>query len=79
MDVEQAIRGRRTHKRFGPEPVPRAVLEELRGDRANPPQFEAPGNIVFMPVDRMTGEAPTPSSQSVVDEAFISGTQPIRR
>lgn len=52
---------------------------ELYGDRSNPPQFEAPGNIVFMPVDRMTGEAPTASSQSVVDEAFISGTQPIRR
>ena len=51
---------------------------DLYGDRSNPPQFEAPGNIVFMPVDRMTGEAPTASSQSVVDEAFISGTQPIR-
>jgi len=29
VDVERAIRERRTHKRFGREPVPRAVLEEL--------------------------------------------------
>ena len=25
---------------------------ELRGDRENPPTFEPPGNIVFLPVDR---------------------------
>jgi nitroreductase len=29
MDVEAAIRTRRTHKAFGPEPVPRETLEEL--------------------------------------------------
>lgn len=29
MDVEQAIRERRTHKAFAPEPVPRAQIEEL--------------------------------------------------
>lgn len=29
MDVEQAIRTRRTHKAYAPEPVDRAVLEEL--------------------------------------------------
>jgi len=29
VDVESGIRGRRTHKRFGPEPVSRAVVEEL--------------------------------------------------
>jgi nitroreductase len=29
MNVDEAIRGRRTHKQFRPEPVPRAVLEEL--------------------------------------------------
>jgi nitroreductase len=31
MDVETAIRTRRTHKAFGPEPVPRQLLEELLG------------------------------------------------
>ena len=29
MDVEQAIRTRRTHKAYAPEPVDRAVLEEI--------------------------------------------------
>ncbi len=29
MDVETAIRTRRTHKAFGPEPLPRERLEEL--------------------------------------------------
>lgn len=29
VDVETAIRTRRTHKAFGPEPVPRGELEEL--------------------------------------------------
>ena len=29
MDVETAIRTRRTHKAFGPEPLPREELEEL--------------------------------------------------
>jgi nitroreductase len=29
VELEQAIRGRRTHKAYGPDPVDRAVLEEL--------------------------------------------------
>jgi nitroreductase len=29
VDVETAIRSRRTHKAFAPEPIPRDVLEEL--------------------------------------------------
>lgn len=29
MDVVEAVTGRRTHKSFGPEPVPRETLEEL--------------------------------------------------
>ena len=29
MDIEEAIRTRRTHKVFGPEPVERATLDEL--------------------------------------------------
>jgi nitroreductase len=29
MDLEEAIRGRRTHKAFRPEPVPRPLLDEL--------------------------------------------------
>lgn len=29
MELEEAIRGRRTHKAFRPEPVPRRLLDEL--------------------------------------------------
>ena len=29
MELEEAIRTRRTHKAYGPEPVPREVLDEL--------------------------------------------------
>lgn len=29
MEVEEAVRSRRTHKAYGPEPVDRATLEEL--------------------------------------------------
>jgi penicillin-binding protein 1A len=52
---------------------------ELYGDRENPPKFEPPGNIVFMPVDRNTGEPASAESASVQNEAFISGTQPIKQ
>jgi penicillin-binding protein 1A len=52
---------------------------DLYGDREKPPAFESPGNIVFMTVDRNTGEPATGDSASVVNEAFISGTQPIKQ
>jgi penicillin-binding protein 1A len=55
------------------------VYIELYGDRENPPKFESPGNIVFMPVDRNTGEPASSSSEAIVNEAFISGTQPIKQ
>jgi penicillin-binding protein 1A len=55
------------------------VYIELYGNRENPPTFESPGNIVFMPVDRLTGEPASATSESVVNEAFISGTQPIKQ
>lgn len=40
------------------------VYIDTYGDRANPPEFEAPGNIVYVTLD------------SGVTEAFINGTQP---
>lgn len=55
------------------------VYIELYGDRENPPKFESPGNIVFMPIDRMTGEPAEPGDPAMVNEAFISGTQPIKQ
>jgi penicillin-binding protein 1A len=52
---------------------------ELSGNRENPPKFEPPGNIVFMPVDRYNGEPVSMTTEAVVNEAFISGTQPIKQ
>lgn len=40
------------------------IYIDTYGDRANPPEFEAPGNIVYVTLD------------SGVTEAFINGTQP---
>jgi penicillin-binding protein 1A len=37
---------------------------DTRADRKNPPEFEAPGNIVFVRLD------------NGINEAFINGTQP---
>lgn len=47
----------------------------LRADRENPPTFEPPGNIIFMPVNSDTGEA-VDDEDAGISEAFISGTQP---
>ena len=55
-----------------------SVYIDLYGDRENPPKFEPPGNIIFMPVDRNTGE-PGGEGAVLVNEAFISGTQPIKQ
>jgi penicillin-binding protein 1A len=49
----------------------------LRGDREHPPEFEAPGNIIFVAVDRATGDIPGDPTMAI-NEAFISGTQPER-
>jgi penicillin-binding protein 1A len=40
------------------------------------PQFEAPGNIVFMTVDRATGSAAVDGTPGAIQESFIAGTQP---
>ena len=42
--------------------------------RENPPSFQAPGNIVFVSVDKSTG-APSNGDDTITD-AFIAGTQP---
>ena len=52
---------------------------DLYGDRENPPTFESPGNIVFMTVNRETGEPVSDGGEGIVTEAFISGTQPAKQ
>jgi penicillin-binding protein 1A len=45
-----------------------------RRGRDQKPEFQAPGNIVFVRVDKGSG-APS-SSDGAIGEAFIAGTQP---
>ncbi|MGE5244622.1 MAG: penicillin-binding protein 1A [Betaproteobacteria bacterium] len=45
-------------------------------DKDNPPQFQAPGNIVFLSVDKTTGAVLPPDTPGAITEAFIAGTQP---
>jgi penicillin-binding protein 1A len=49
---------------------------DARGDRAHPPAFEAPSNIVFLAVDRTSGAPAPPDGPGSITEAFIAGTQP---
>jgi penicillin-binding protein 1A len=53
----------------------RAYIEG-RPDRETPPEFHAPGNIVFLSVDRSTGGIAGPETPSTITETFIAGTQP---
>ncbi len=47
-----------------------------RPDKDDPPDFEAPGNIVFLSVDKTTGAVRPSDTPGSIGEAFISGTQP---
>jgi penicillin-binding protein 1A len=59
----------------------KAYLDIYHPDRekGERPRFEPPANIIFMPVDRHTGEPTTAGADGSVTEAFISGTQPARQ
>ena len=46
------------------------------GDRKEPPTFEAPGNIVFVTVDKGSGDRSRRARPGAISEAFIAGTQP---
>jgi penicillin-binding protein 1A len=45
-------------------------------DKEHPPQFEPPGNIVFITVDKSNGAQVPADTPEGISEAFISGTQP---
>jgi penicillin-binding protein 1A len=51
------------------------IFKAWIGDRTDPPQFQPPGNIVFVAVDKTTG-APADGVPGALNEAFIAGTQP---
>ena len=47
-----------------------------RPDKDDPPEFDAPGNIVFLAVDKGNGSVLPAQTPGAIHEAFISGTQP---
>jgi len=47
-----------------------------RSDKDDPPEFAAPGNIVFLAVDKGNGSVLPAETPGAIHEAFISGTQP---
>jgi len=47
-----------------------------REDKDDPPDFPAPGNIVFLPVEPKTGAVVPPATPGAINEAFVAGTQP---
>jgi len=49
---------------------------DSRADKAEPPTFEAPANIVFLTVDEATGTLLPSDASGGVHEAFIAGTEP---
>jgi penicillin-binding protein 1A len=49
---------------------------DRRPDKDDPPQFDAPGNIVFLAVDKSNGSVLPAETPDAIHEAFISGTQP---
>ena len=49
---------------------------DRRPDKDDPPEFAAPGNIVFLAVDQTNGSVLPAETPGAIREAFISGTQP---
>jgi penicillin-binding protein 1A len=47
-----------------------------RPDKDDPPEFEAPGNIVFLATDKSNGTVLAAETPGSIHEAFIAGTQP---
>jgi penicillin-binding protein 1A len=60
-------------------PIWTAFMRDYIAGRAGadgPPQFQPPGNIVFVPVNRASGTLEGPDAEGAIQEAFIAGTQP---
>jgi penicillin-binding protein 1A len=52
------------------------IMKAWIGTRTEPPKFEPPGNIVFVSVDKGSGNAVDEGTAGAISEAFIAGTQP---
>jgi penicillin-binding protein 1A len=57
-------------------PIWTEIMKAWIGKRTEPPTFEAPGNIVFVQVDRGSGNPALEGTAGAITESFIAGTQP---
>jgi penicillin-binding protein 1A len=57
-------------------PIWMDIMKAWIGDRTAKPTFDPPGNIVFVAVDKASGDATLPGTPGAITEAFIAGTQP---
>jgi penicillin-binding protein 1A len=57
-------------------PIWMEIMKSWIGDRKEPPQFPSPGNIVFVTVDKASGDPAAEGTPGAIPEAFIAGTQP---
>jgi len=57
-------------------PIWMEIMKAWMATRTEPPSFEAPGNIVFVSVDRGSGNPALEGTPGAIQESFISGTQP---
>jgi nitroreductase len=68
MEIEEAIRSRRTHKAFGPEPVPRELIDELlelacwapNHHLTNPWRFRVVGPLALAQLKEIAGPQAAP-------------------
>jgi penicillin-binding protein 1A len=67
------------HNQTGAEaalPIWMDVMKAWIGDRKEPPSFPSPGNIVFVTIDKGSGNLAAEGAPGAIPEAFIAGTQP---
>ena len=67
------------HNQTGAEaalPIWIDIMKAWIGERKEPPTFEPPGNIVFVSIDKGSGNVTADGAPGAISEAFIAGTQP---
>ncbi|MFL6281116.1 MAG: penicillin-binding protein 1A [Vicinamibacterales bacterium] len=57
-------------------PIWMEIMKAWIGDRKETPQFPSPGNIVFVTIDKGSGNPAVEGTPGAIPEAFIAGTQP---
>ncbi len=90
MDVETAVRGRRTHKAYGPEPVERETLDDLlelarwapNHDLTNPWRFRVVGPSALAALKGAADPEAAPKldrAPTLVVASVVEAEDPVRR